>query len=73
MSGRACGMCGQPIPPMSKMAKRLEGDTHDDVLRQMPTLSSDSKVPVRENPATGGVYIEVCMACWIETGEANRR
>jgi hypothetical protein len=73
MAVRECGMCGQIIPPKSKMAQRLTGATHADVLRQMPTLSSESTVPVKEDPETGGVYLEVCMACWIETGEANRR
>ena len=70
---RECGMCGQPIPPKSKLAQRLTGATHSDVLKQMPTLSSDSRVPVQQDPETGQVFLEVCMACWIETGEANRR
>lgn len=70
---RECGMCGQPIPPMSKMAKRLTGATHADVLKQMPTLSKESTIPVKEDPKTGEMFIEVCMSCWIGTGEANRR
>ncbi len=70
---RECGMCGQPIPPRSKLAQRLTGATHDEVLKQMPVLSRDSRIPVQEDPDTGQMFIEVCMSCWIHTGEANRR
>lgn len=70
---RECGLCGQPIPPMSKMAKKLSGESREAVLAQLPTLSKDSRLPLREDAASGQVWIEVCMACWIHTGEANRR
>lgn len=58
---------------MSKMAQKLTGATPLQVLEQMPTLSKESKLPFETDEKTGHVYIELCMSCWLETGEANRR
>ncbi|BDC50677.1 hypothetical protein F183_A29930 [Bryobacterales bacterium F-183] len=66
-------MCQQPIPPMSKMAKKLTGNTMEDVVRQMPVYAPEARVPVKQDEATGGYFIELCMSCWIHTGEGNRR
>lgn len=66
-------MCKQPIPPMSKMARKLTGDSVEDVLRQMPVYSAEARLPVLQDAASGAYFIELCMACWIHTGEGNRR
>lgn len=66
-------MCQQPIPPMSKLAHKLTGDSVEAVGRQMPVYSPDARVPIQQDPATGTFFIELCMGCWIHTGEGNRR
>ena len=58
---------------MSKMAQRLIGDTPDEVMAQLPLYAKDAKLPIREVSFGGGFYIELCMSCWILTGEGNRR
>jgi hypothetical protein len=70
---RECGLCQKPIPPMSKMAQKLTGATPQQVIEQMPTLSRESRLPLKTDEKTGLLYIELCMSCWFETGEANRR
>jgi hypothetical protein len=70
---RECGLCHQPIPPMSKLAQRLTGVSPQRILEQLPTLSRESTLPLKTDEKSGELYIEVCMSCWIHTGEANRR
>jgi hypothetical protein len=70
---RECGLCHKPIPAMSKITQTLRGATAQQILEQMPTLSRESKLPLKTDETTGGLYIEICMSCWIHTGEANRR
>ena len=70
---RECGLCRGPIPSMSKMAQKLTGATSQEILAQMPTLSRESTLPLKTDEKTGELYIELCMGCWIQTGEANRR
>ena len=70
---RECGLCQRPIPPMSKMARRLTGGTPRQILEQMPVLSRECTLQLQTDEKTGELSIEVCMSCWIETGEANRR
>ena len=45
------------------MAKRLPGEK----IEEFPYILNDT------DEKTGELSIEVCMSCWIETGEANRR
>ena len=54
------------------MARTLTGATQAEVLAQLPVLSKDSKLALEPQP-DGQFTMDICLACWIETGEGSRR
>lgn len=67
---RECSICGQPIPRKSRLAQTFAGRTREEIMRNLPRLADPGKLPLREAP-DGMLWVEVCMACWIDTGNGR--
>lgn len=64
---RTCSVCGQSIPPKSKLAQVFAGKSREELLVNLPKLAAPESLPLKTAP-DGMLWIEVCMSCWIHTG-----
>lgn len=67
---RECSICGRPIPPRARLAQTLAGRTREEITAHLPRLTDPESLAMREAP-DGMLWVEVCMACWIQTGSSR--